>query len=89
VTGLIGSICGLAVSAVARKELNAVSIVPNLAILSLLFSEAVVRFEQGGDFYAPAAKTIAMSVMPCYWPAKLLDGLQNGSMNMTELYHLV
>lgn len=88
VTGLIGSICGLAVSAVARKELNAVSIVPNLAILALLFSEAVVRFEQGGDFYAPAAKTIAMSVMPCYWPAKLLDGLQNGSMNMTELYHL-
>ena len=88
VTGLMGSVCGLSVSAVARKELNAVSIVPNLAILALLFSEAVVRFEQGGDFYAPIARTIATSVMPCYWPAKLLDGVQNGSASMVELWHL-
>ncbi|MDO5318040.1 MAG: ATP-binding cassette domain-containing protein [bacterium] len=88
-TGLLGTVCGLAVSATAKKELSAVSVVPNLAILALLFSEAVVRFEQGGDFYAPVAKSISVSLMPCYWPAKLMDCIQNGVTCMGEIWHLL
>ncbi len=83
---LMGAACGLAVSAIARNQLGAISVVPNVAILALLFSNAVVRFEQGNDFYAPIAKTISTYVMPCHWPSKVLVGLQCGQCDATEVW---
>lgn len=78
VSCLMGAFCGLAVSSVARKQLGAISIVPNIAILALLFSNAMVRFENNNDYYAPIAKTLATTIMPCYWPSKVLDAIQSG-----------
>lgn len=78
VSCLMGAFCGLAVSSVARKQLGAISVVPNIAILALLFSNAMVRFENNNDYYAPIAKTLATTIMPCYWPSKVLDAIQSG-----------
>lgn len=78
VSCLMGASCGLAVSAIAKKTMSAVSMVPNIAILALLFSNAMVRFNDRNDYYAPIAKTLATTVMPCYWPSKVLADMQSG-----------
>lgn len=73
----VGVFCGLAVSAMSRKELTAVSLVPNVAILALLFSNPIVRFEDGNGWYMQIAKSAAIHVMPCHWPAKVIVDIQS------------
>jgi hypothetical protein len=38
----------------------------------------MVRFDNNNDYYAPIAKTLATTIMPCYWPSKVLDAIQSG-----------
>lgn len=72
-----GVLCGLCVSAVARKELSAVAIVPNIAIMALLFSNQIIRFETHSGGYMWLAKHAAICLMPCHWPTKVIVGLQS------------
>ncbi len=73
---VIGAFLGLAVSAVNKKMMSAVSVVPNIAIFALLFSDVMVRFEHS-EFYVPLAKGIACCT-PCHWTSKMLAGIQEG-----------
>lgn len=75
---LCGTFVGLCVSAIAKREISAVALVPNLAILALLFSNAVVGFDGGGGGYMAIARTIAETFMPCHWPSKLIAVIQTG-----------
>jgi hypothetical protein len=79
VSCLTGAFFGLAISASAKKQLGAISIVPNVAIMALLFSNAVVQFENGDGYYAPIAKWICTVLMPCHWASKVLDSIQSGA----------
>jgi hypothetical protein len=85
----MGAACGLAVSSIAKKSLTAISIVPNIAILALLFSNAMVRFENNNDYYAPIAKTLSTTIMPCYWPAKVLTSIQEGVCDQAATFCLL
>ena len=77
VSGCIGVLCGLCVSAMAKRELSAVAIVPNVAIMALLFSNQIVRFEGGsGGGYMRLAKFMAVVLMPCHWSAKVIVDYQ-------------
>lgn len=89
VSCLMGAACGLAVSSIAKKSLAAISIVPNIAILALLFSNAMVRFENNNDYYAPVAKTLSTTIMPCYWPSKVLSAIQEGVNDGAALFCLL
>ena len=77
VSCLSGALWGLAVSAISKVELTAISWVPNLAILALLFSKTLIRF--GYDtFYSPIAKFFATKIMPCHWPSVVMENFQSG-----------
>lgn len=75
---VVGALMGLAVSAYNEKLPSAVSVVPNIAIFALLFSDVMVRFEHGGGFHVPLAKGIAYCT-PCHWTSKVLADIQNGA----------
>lgn len=86
---LTGAYFGLAISASSKKQLSAVSVVPNIAITALLFSNAVVQFEYGNGFYAPVAKWLSTSVMPCHWASKVLDSIQAGMVERSVVLHML
>lgn len=77
---LMGAFCGLSVSAITKKEMSAVSFVPNIAIFALLFSDAMIRFgEDQSDLYVKAARGIAEYVVPCYRASEVLADIQGWS----------
>ena len=79
----------MAVSSISKKEIGAVSIVPNLAILALLFSNAIVRFNDGSGAYFGLAKTLAVTFMPCHWSAQLIEHIQAGTALLPDLWYLL
>lgn len=84
VSCLSGALWGLAVSAISKVELTAMSWVPSLAILALLFSKTLIRF--GYDtFYSPIAKFFATKIMPCHWPSVVMENLQSGVSDMAAI----
>ena len=76
---LMGVFSGLAVSALARTQMSAVSAVPNIAVIALLFSEPVIRFEDGSGLYAAVARFLAVYFMPCHWPMKVIASLSSAT----------
>lgn len=78
VSCLTGTFFGLVISATAKKQIGAISVVPNVAIMALLFSNAVVQFEHGNGYYSPIARWLCVAVMPCHWASKVLDSIQSG-----------
>ena len=87
---LMGAFCGLAVSAMTTKTMAAVSVVPNIAIFALLFSDAMVRFKSD-SYFVPLARGLA-KVMPCHWASEVLAvmtqaGAKYGSPN--QLHRLL
>jgi hypothetical protein len=54
-----------------------------------LFSNAMVRFENNNDYYAPVAKTLSTTIMPCYWPSKVLSAIQEGVNDGAALFCLL
>ena len=75
VTCLVGAFLGLAISAVNKKSMSAISVVPNIAIFALLFSNVMIRFEKEGDYYVALAKRLACCT-PCHWASKVLSDVQ-------------
>lgn len=88
-SSITGGLWGMAVSSISKKEIGAVSIVPNLAILALLFSNAIVRFDDGSGAYFGLAKTLAVTFMPCHWSAQLIEHIQAGTALLPDLWYLL
>jgi ABC-type multidrug transport system ATPase subunit len=76
VSCLVGAFLGLAISATNKKMMSAISVVPNIAIFALLFSNVMIRFETE-KYYVSLAKEVACCT-PCYWASKVLEDIQNG-----------
>lgn len=81
---LMGAFCGLAVSAITKKVMSAISVVPNVAILALLFSNAMIQFEDS-EMYVWIAKWIACC-MPCHWASKVMYDIQCAEMVWGDLW---
>ena len=90
-SSIAGGLWGMAVSSISKKEIGAVSIVPNLAILALLFSNAIVRFEgtNESNVYVGLARTLAVKFMPCHWPAQVIEHIQMSEALLPDLWHLL
>lgn len=83
-TSLIGAFCGLAISAISKKVMDAITVVPNVAILALLFSNAMIQFEDS-EMYVQMAEWIA-SCMPCHWASKVLGDIQGAKIDWSNLW---
>ena len=81
---LMGAFCGLSVSAITKKVMSAISVVPNVAILALLFSNAMIQFEDS-EMYVWIAKWIAWC-MPCHWASKVMYDIQHAKMVWGDLW---
>lgn len=77
-SSVMGACCGLAVSAASRRDIGAVMFVPNLAILALLFSKEVVRFDLNGIGYVDGVRKLVESYMPCYLPTQAVSEVYDG-----------
>lgn len=81
-SSVMGGACGLAISSLAKKELNAIMFVPVVSIPVLLFSHVVMRFETGTNGYGmcvdcvPWVVGLAKHVMPSFHTAEFLSNTQ-------------
>lgn len=85
-SSLIGSFCGLTISAFAKRDIGAAMFVPNVAILALLFSETVMRFTE--NYYIAGCETFA-KFMPCHWPYMVLTNIIEGVNDSTNVWKAI
>ena len=75
VTGFLGALIGLAISAFFKRENAAVSLLPIVLIPVLFFSQPIVR---EGEKESRLAVAI-VKVMPCYSPQVLMDRIDDAA----------
>ena len=79
----LGGVCGLAVSAMCETELKATVWATNLAIFALLFSNRMVNFTNGGEFFEQVVPVVEW--MPCYHPSLWMQKIFEGAGYRQEL----